>query len=116
MRSKIETQSEEAEKAVRDIRRATRARSSAKITGLAGNALNCDQFEGDRMFLRSTTANPSKPPANSRGSSCEEPQLCDRSLTNLDAELQQLAVDARRIPQWIGAVHLPDQITNFATY
>jgi hypothetical protein len=37
-------------------------------------------------------------------------------LADLDAELQELAVDARRTPEWVGAVHLPDQITNFAIY
>ena len=29
---------------------------------------------------------------------------------------KRLAVDAGRTPQWVGAVHLPDQITNFAIY
>jgi hypothetical protein len=33
-----------------------------------------------------------------------------------NAELRELAVDAGRTPQWVGAVHLPDQITNFAIY
>jgi hypothetical protein len=37
-------------------------------------------------------------------------------LADLNPELQQLAVDAGRIPQWIGAVHLLNQITNFAIY
>jgi hypothetical protein len=37
-------------------------------------------------------------------------------LADLDAELQQLAVDARRTPEWVGAIHLPDQITHFAIY
>jgi len=42
--------------------------------------------------------------------------LRDRGLADLNAGLQQLAVDARRTPQRVGAVHLSDQITNFATY
>jgi hypothetical protein len=37
-------------------------------------------------------------------------------LADIDAKFQQLAVDARRTPQWVSAVHLPDQITNFAIY
>ena len=36
-------------------------------------------------------------------------------LTSMPS-FKQLAVDAGRTPQWVGAVHLPDQITNFATY
>jgi hypothetical protein len=35
---------------------------------------------------------------------------------DLDAEFQELAVDAGRTPQGVGFVHLPDQITNFAIY
>jgi hypothetical protein len=34
----------------------------------------------------------------------------------LDAELQELVVDTRRTPERVSAVHLPDQITNFAIY
>jgi hypothetical protein len=37
-------------------------------------------------------------------------------LADLNPELQQLAVDAGRTPPWVAAVHLPDQITNFAIY
>jgi hypothetical protein len=37
-------------------------------------------------------------------------------LNDLNADLQQLAVDAGRTPQWVGFVHLPNQITNFAIY
>ena len=40
--------------------------------------------------------------------------LGDGRLADLNAELQQLAVDPRRTPEWVGAAHLPDQITNFA--
>jgi len=40
----------------------------------------------------------------------------DCGLADLNTELQELAVDAGRTPQWVGAVHLPDQITNFAIY
>jgi hypothetical protein len=38
-----------------------------------------------------------------------------RGLTDSDAELQ-LAVDTRRSPERVSAVHLPDQITIFAIY
>jgi hypothetical protein len=40
--------------------------------------------------------------------------LGDGRLADLDAELQQLAVDARRTPERVGAAHLSDQITNLA--
>jgi hypothetical protein len=39
-----------------------------------------------------------------------------RGLADLNAELQQLAVDAGRTPERVSVVHLPDQITNFAIY
>ena len=42
--------------------------------------------------------------------------LCDRGLADLNAELQQLAVDAGRTPERVSVVHLPDQITNFAIH
>jgi hypothetical protein len=55
-------------------------------------------------------------PCRRRPSDWSHHVLCDRSLADLKAELQELAVDARRTPEWVGAVHLPDQITNFAIY
>jgi hypothetical protein len=42
--------------------------------------------------------------------------LCDPGLADPDAELQELAVDTRRTPERLCAVHLPDQLTNFARY
>jgi hypothetical protein len=29
-------------------------------------------------------------------------------LANVDAELEQFAMNARRAPQWVGNTHLPD--------
>ena len=55
-------------------------------------------------------------PCRRRRSDPSHHVLCDRGLADLDAELQELAVDTRRTPQWVGAVHLPDQITNFAIH
>ena len=37
----------------------------------------------------------------------------DSSLAQLDAELEQFAVDARRAPERIGAAHLADQGPDF---
>jgi hypothetical protein len=37
-------------------------------------------------------------------------------LADLDAELQELAVDTRRTPERVSAVQLLDEITNFAIY
>src|SRR5262249_53956780 len=47
-------------------------------------------------------------PALGRGSSPARHILGDASLPNVDAELEQLAVDAWRTPQRIGDTHLPD--------
>ena len=40
--------------------------------------------------------------------------LGDSGLADLDPELQQLAMDARRTPERVGVAHLPDQLTNLA--
>jgi hypothetical protein len=55
-------------------------------------------------------------PCRRRPSDPSHHVLCDRGLADLDAEFQELAVDAGRTPQGVGFVHLPDQITNFAIY
>src|SRR5262245_50052394 len=47
-------------------------------------------------------------PALGRGSSPARHILGDARLPNVDAELEQLAVDAWRTPQRIGDAHLPD--------
>src|SRR5215470_2971412 len=47
-------------------------------------------------------------PALGRWSSPARHILGDASLSNVDAELEQLAVDAWRTPQRIGDTHLPD--------
>jgi hypothetical protein len=36
-------------------------------------------------------------------------------LADLDAELEQFAMDPRRTPKRVGEVHLPNQIPNLAT-
>src|SRR5262249_2673782 len=38
--------------------------------------------------------------------------LCHRALANIDAELEQLAVDAWRSPQWVGETHLANELAN----
>ena len=38
-----------------------------------------------------------------------DPVLGDRDRRDLDAELPQLAIDARRPPEWIGPADLPDE-------
>ena len=40
----------------------------------------------------------------------------DRGLADLDAELEQLAVDAGRAPQRVCQAHLADQITDLAVH
>src|ERR1700693_4660834 len=55
-------------------------------------------------------------PGRRRRPSSSHHVLRDCGLADLNAEPQQLAVDARRTPQRVGAVHLSDQITNVATY
>src|SRR5438445_11248099 len=40
----------------------------------------------------------------------------DRGLADLDAEFEQLAVDAGRAPKPVGQAHLADQITDFRAH
>jgi hypothetical protein len=53
--------------------------------------------------------------APSRGGSLRAPREvpADSSLADVDAELEQFAVDARRAPERIGATHLTDQGPDF---
>ena len=53
--------------------------------------------------------------ALSRGGSVTAPREvpADSSLADVDAELEQFAVDARRAPERIGATHLTDQGPDF---
>jgi hypothetical protein len=39
--------------------------------------------------------------------------LGNACLTDIDADLEKLAVDARRPPEWIGDAHLADQLSYF---
>jgi hypothetical protein len=47
-------------------------------------------------------------PALGRRSSPARHILSDAGLPNVDAELEQFAMNARRTPQWVGNAHLPD--------
>jgi hypothetical protein len=40
--------------------------------------------------------------------------FADGGLTDLDTELEQLAMNARCTPERVGVAHLPDQITHLA--
>ena len=40
----------------------------------------------------------------------------DRGLADLDAELEQFAVDAGRAPERVGEAHSTDQITDFGAH
>jgi hypothetical protein len=40
----------------------------------------------------------------------------DRGLAHVDAELEQLTVDAGRAPEWVCLTHLADQITDLAAH
>ena len=40
----------------------------------------------------------------------------DRGLAHVDAELEQLAMDAGRAPKWVCVAHLADQIANLAAH
>jgi hypothetical protein len=40
----------------------------------------------------------------------------DRSLADLEAELEEFAVNPRRAPKCVGAAHLTNYLTNFAIY
>src|ERR1700704_181408 len=48
-------------------------------------------------------------PSLGRRSTSLDHVLRDAGLSDLEAELEQLAVDARRSPQWIVNTHVPDQ-------
>ena len=76
----------------------------------ADTATNIDGGDADCFVAQKAT------PCRRRRSDPSHHVLCDRGLADLNAELQDLAVDAGRTPQRVGVVHLPDQITNFATY
>ena len=65
---------------------------------------------GDTLGLVAQKA----PPSRRGPASSSRHVLGDRRLADLDAELEQLAVDPRRTPEWVGAAHLPNQITNLA--
>jgi hypothetical protein len=47
-------------------------------------------------------------PALGRRSSPARHILGDAGLPNIDAELEQFAMNARRTPQWVGNAHLPN--------
>jgi len=42
--------------------------------------------------------------------------LSDAGLPNIDAELEQFAMNARRTPQRVGNAHLSDQLPNFSRH
>ena len=54
------------------------------------------------------------PPCGRRTAAPSHHAFSHRGLTDLDAELEQLAMNARRTPERVGVGHLPDQITNLA--
>jgi len=56
------------------------------------------------------------PPVLRRCSPSSHHVLGDRSLADLDAELEQLTVDPGCTPEWVGAAHLPNQIANLAIH
>jgi len=42
--------------------------------------------------------------------------LCDRGLSDVDAELEQFAVDPRRAPKRVGDTHLANEAANVRWY
>lgn len=52
-------------------------------------------------------------PSLGRGSSRPVHVPGDGSLTDVDAEFEQFAVDSGRAPQWVGNAHIPDQGPDF---
>src|ERR1700683_3048903 len=56
------------------------------------------------------------PPSRGRRTSSSYHVLGDCGLADLDAELEQLAMDPGRTPERGGAAHLPNQIANFAIH
>jgi len=55
-------------------------------------------------------------PSRERRTSSSHHVFGDRSLTDLDAELEQLAMDPRCTPERVGAAHLTNQVTNLALH
>ena len=53
-------------------------------------------------------------PALARSSRALDHVLGDSRLGDLDAKLEQLAVDPARAPQTVGAAHLPDQVADLS--
>jgi hypothetical protein len=49
-------------------------------------------------------------PGRGRRTSSSHHVLGDRSLTDLDAELEQFTMDPRSTPERVGAAHLPNQV------
>jgi len=50
-----------------------------------------------------------RPPALTRRSDVPFHVLGDSGLRDLEAELEKLAMDARRAPEWVIQAHLPDE-------
>src|SRR6266849_4062451 len=55
-------------------------------------------------------------PGRGRRSSPSHHVLRNGGLADLDAELEQLAVDPRRTPERVGSAHLPNQFANLSIY
>jgi hypothetical protein len=55
-------------------------------------------------------------PSRRRPTSSSHHVLGDGGLADLEAELEQFAVDTRRSPERVGGVHLPNQIPNLAIH
>src|SRR5215471_21463691 len=53
---------------------------------------------------------------SARADSDGAPCICLRYLADVDAQLEQLAVDARGAPKRVVAAHLPNQFSNFPRY
>src|SRR5215471_2439944 len=53
---------------------------------------------------------------SARADSDGAPCICLRYLADVDAQLEQLAVDARGAPKRVVAAHLPYQFSNFHRY
>jgi len=55
-------------------------------------------------------------PSRGRGFGPAPQVSSNRGLADLDAELEQFAVDTGRAPERVGEAHLADQITDFGTH
>src|SRR5271170_2561550 len=53
-------------------------------------------------------------PSRRRRPSSSHHVLGNRGLADLNAELEQLAMNPRRSPERVGAAHLPNQFANFS--